>query len=115
MSLPGFANVAYYASFAFTTLLLSISYGILAYFSSKISFRNVAIRNLLIVGLLILPLSAYLMSTFETQPKELSAARDTHLQTAESIYLSNTRHVSLHSLFSLTALPPLYEKLIWFD
>jgi len=115
LSLPGFANVAYYASFAFTTLLLSISYGILAYFSSKVSFRNAAVKNLLIVGLLILPLSGYLMSTFETQPKELSAARDTHLQTAKSIYLSNTRHVSLPSLFSLTALPPLYEKLIWFD
>ncbi|MFL6411510.1 MAG: hypothetical protein ACJ71K_09750 [Nitrososphaeraceae archaeon] len=115
MSLPGFANVAYYASFAFTTLLLSISYGIIAYFSSKVSFRNAAVKNLLIVGLLILPLSGYLMSTFETQPKELSAARDTHLQTAKSIYLSNTRHVSLPSLFSLTALPPLYEKLIWFD
>jgi hypothetical protein len=55
------------------------------------------------------------MSTFETQPRELSAARDTHIQTAESIYLSNTRHINLSSLFSLTSLPPLYEKIIWFD
>jgi hypothetical protein len=115
LSIPGFANLAYYVSFAFITLLLSISYNILARFSSKISFKNAAIRNLLIAGLLILPLSAYLMSIIEIQPKELSAVRDTHLQTAESIYLSNTRHVSLPSLFSLTALPPLYEKLTWFD
>src|SRR5919197_1091169 len=115
LSIPGFANLAYYVSFAFITLLLSISYNILARFSSKISFKNAAVKNVLIVGLLILPISAYLMSIFEIQPKELSAVRDTHLHSAERIYLNNTSHVSLPTLFSLTALPPLYEKLTWFN
>ena len=115
LSLPGFANVAYYASFALVTLLLGIAYSILAGFSRKISFKNAALRNLLVVGLLILPFSTYLMITSEVQPKELSAARDTHLATAESVYLSNTMHFNLASLFSLTALPPLFQNLIWFD
>jgi hypothetical protein len=115
LSVPGFANLAYYASFAFVTLLLSVSYSIVARFSSKISFKKAALKNLLVVSVLILPLSAYLMSTFESQPRELSATRDTHLRTAETIYLINTRDVNISSLFSLTSLPPLYEKLIWFD
>ena len=115
LSLPGFANLAYYASFAFVTLLLSISYSMLTRLSSKISSKKAALKNLLILGVLILPLSAYLMSTFEIQPRELSAARDTHLRTAETIYLANTRDINLSSLFSLTSLPPLHEKLIWFD
>ena len=115
LSLPGFANLAYYASFAFVTLLLSISFGFVARFSSKISSKKAVLKNLLIFGVLILPLSAYLMSTFEIQPRELSVLRDTHLQSAETIYLTNTQHINLSSLFSLTSLPPLYEKLIWFD
>jgi hypothetical protein len=115
LSLPGFANLAYYASFAFVILLLGISFGFVACFSSKISSKKAILRNLLIFGMLILPLSAYLMSTFEIQPRELSALRDTHLQSAETIYLTNTQHINLSSLFSLTSLPPLYEKLIWFD
>ena len=115
LSLPGFANLAYYASFAFVTMLLAISFGLTARFASKISSKKAALRNLLIFGVLILPLSAYLMSTFEIQPKELSVLRDTHLQGAETIYLTNTQHINLPSLFSLTSLPPLYEKLTWFD
>jgi hypothetical protein len=115
LSLPGFANLAYYASFAFVTMLLAISFGLTARFASKISSKKAALRNLLIFGVLILPLSAYLMSTFEIQPKELSVLRDTHLQGAQTIYLTNTQHISLPSLFSLTSLPPLYEKLTWFD
>jgi hypothetical protein len=114
-SLPGFANLAYYASFAFVTLLLSISFGFVAHMSTKISSKKAVLKNLLIFGVLILPMSAYLMSTFEIQPRELSVLRDTHLQTAETIYLTNTQHINLSSLFSLTSLPPLYEKLIWFD
>jgi hypothetical protein len=115
LSLPGFANLAYYVPFALVTLLLSISYSIIAYFSHKASFKRATLKNLLVIGLLVLPLSPYLMSTFQIQPKELSAVRDTHLLGAESIYLSNIRHINLSSLFSLTALPPLYENLIWFD
>ncbi len=115
LSVPGFANLAYYASFAFVTLLLSVSYSIVARFSSKISFKKAVLKNLLVVSVLILPLSAYFMSTFESQPRELSATRDTHLRTAETIYLTNTRDVNISSLFSLTSLPPLYEKLNWFD
>ena len=115
LSLPGFANLAYYAPFAFVTLLLGISYTIVARFSHKISIKKATLKNLLIIGVLILPFSIYFMSTLEIQPKELSSVRDTRLLGAESIYLSNTRHINLSSLFSLTALPPLYENLIWFD
>lgn len=115
LSLPGFANLAYYASFAFVTLLLTVSFGLSVRFAGKISSKIAALRSLLVFGVLILPLSAYLMSTIEVQPKELSALRDTHLQSAESIYLTNTQHINLPSLFSLTPLPPLYEKLVWFN
>jgi hypothetical protein len=115
LSLPGFANLAYYVAFAFVALLLSTSYSIIKNSQTKVCFSNAATKNLVILGLLILPITPYLMSTVDNQPKELSAVRDTHLQSAERIYLNNTSHVTLPTLFSLTALPPLYEKLTWFN
>lgn len=116
LSFPGFANMAYYISFVFVALAFSLSYSfIIRRSSSHITTKNKFLKNIIVLILLILPISGYLFSILEVQPKEFSVDRSIAIQGAESIYKSNTDHITLASLFSLTGFPPLYEKLIWFD
>jgi hypothetical protein len=115
VSLSGFANLAYYASFIFVTLLFSICYSILTRSTTQATVKEIFVKNTIIAFLLILPISTYFVSIIEVQPRELSTVRDTRIQSAEIFYNNNTKHTTLPSLFSLTALPPLYEKLIWFS
>ena len=115
MSISGFINPAYYFPFLMATLVLSLSYSFIIIRSSiKLSIKNIILKNLIILTLLVLPITSYVFSILSNQQEEASVVSQ-YFQGAESTYDKNTEHMTLVSLFSLTGLPPLYEPAIWFS
>ena len=118
LSLPAFANMAWYLPFLFVTLPLSLSYSfVIRRSSTHLTIKKILLRNLVISILLISPISAFLVTYLQSQPIAINrlASTQTTLTINEGVFNDTEAHVDLASLFSLTGLRPLYQNGVWFN
>jgi len=118
VSLPAFANMAWYLPFLFVTLPLSLSYSFIIRRSSNyLTIKKILLRNLIISILLISPISAFFITYLQSQPIAINRLVNTQyaLTINERVFNDTEAHVDLASLFSLTGLRPLYQIEVWFN
>lgn len=117
LSLPSFANPAFYGSFLLVTSILTLSYSFIIRSLTRFTIKYVILKNLVILIFLILPVLPFLISTFEIESAVPGAGYlyEIDIQKAVGIYHESTQHINFLSLFSLTGIPPLYEVFTWFN
>ena len=118
ISIPAFANMAWFLAFLFVTLPFSLSYSFIIRRSlTHFTIKKVLLRNLIISILLISPISAFVITYLQSQPTTINQLANTQtlLTIHEGVFNDTVAHIDLASLFTLTGLRPLYENAVWFN
>jgi hypothetical protein len=105
IAFPAFTNLAWYVSLLLNCLVISFSY-------SLINYGKLRIKNFLIILiLLLLPFLGYFYTLYVYQS---ALTFQFNTETSKTFFQFNTQHINLLTIFSLTGIPPLYEKIEWF-